>query len=614
MPAADESEPSCAFSCTALEFLNIVSFPAGSISQDSLCFIGGGGPQSKRMEKPFHEISTISTVQGIFLVSEQGEVLFESDQRWLSAEDGFIRMRRTVRSLSLTEKSVFYFDNGSLYVVKTDLGYLLVSREGAVFDLLVTDACNAVIGRLAEQDSRKRLLLYLLAQSRPALKPQIVKALVPYGDIEVARELVRLLPEGRSSNLEVRNRLLLHVCQALGYHPFEFVLHALKDFLKNPGKVNDAVLGSASVAVEQIEMALPEKQRVQAVSHPAAPSGANRPGSGKDDNQPITDLPEERRVLEYLSAGENQKGRQLLREMITATARKRRFKEAEKLREWLIRIDPMALSDIIAAAEIIENEKTAAINKDHLAVWTSLRDSLDSEGYSTFYHSLEHKHYASGEMVVRQGSQQSSLYFVNSGRVELFFQEKGKEIKVKTIGAGEVLGAGTFFETSVWTVSARSLGADLSRLKIDTMQQWQADYPALEGKLNDFCMRFKIPVEAFKKTGQDRREYERYRLEGRISMALLDRDGKEVGVGAKGDLFDISAGGVAFFLRISQKKNARLLFGRKVRLAISSKTSFSITGEIVAVRSQPVVGNEYSVHVCFSQVLDEGKVHALISS
>jgi hypothetical protein len=149
---------------------------------------------------------------------------------------------------------------------------------------------------------------------------------------------------------------------------------------------------------------------------------------------------------------------------------------------------------------------------------------------------------------------------------------------------------------------------------MDMLEKWQKNYPALESKLNDFCIRFKIPHESFRRTGRDRRVFERIRIAGRVAMSMLDKGGKNTGIGATGELFDISAGGVAFFLRISQKKNARLLFGRKVRLTMASKITreFSMTGTILAVRSQPVVGNEYSVHVRFGRVLDQNELKNLI--
>jgi hypothetical protein len=567
------------------------------------------------MEKLFNEISAITSVQGLFLLSEHGEVLFESG--WQVVGDGFDRIKNTIRSIGGTKTARFSFENGRLCLYKTEIGYLLVGLGRSASDMQVMDGCAAINLRLTDPENRKGMLLHALADSRQALKPQIVKALVPYGDAEVAQGLVRLLAEERSFNIEIRDRLLLYICKALGYCPSQEGLLSLQDFLRNTGSMGDDVKRAARIAIEQIKTCLPEEKknfiRQESVGQISDPDEKIREND-KGGDVPITNFPEEQQIRELLSKGEKEKGKHLLKEIIAETAKKRRFEDAEKLREWLIEIDPMALGDIIKAAEIIENEKNASIDKGYQVVWSALSEALDPNEFSTLYHSLEHHNFASGELIVKQGSRQSALYFINSGRVELFFQEKGKDVLVNTIGQGEILGAGTFFEASVWTFNARSLGAEVSTLQLDKLQQWQKNFPALESKLNDFCVRFKIPYASFRRMGRDRRVFERVRIIGRVAMSLLDKDGKETGIGAKGDLFDISAGGVAFFLRISQKKNARLLFGRQVSVTMASAGTsvFTITGIILAIRSQPVVGNEYSVHVQFSRVLDQTELKNLV--
>jgi len=286
------------------------------------------------------------------------------------------------------------------------------------------------------------------------------------------------------------------------------------------------------------------------------------------------------------------------------------------LRKWLIEVDSMALTDIIKVAEIIEDEKAAAIDKEYLDTWSGLSEILEPDDFATLYHILEHKSFAKGEIIAHQGSRQSALYFINSGRVELFYKEKEQEVLIKTLGPGDILGVATFFEVSVWTLSARSLGAELSLLRVEKLQDLKEDHPALESSLNDFCLKFRIPFAALKKLGRDRRSLERKRIQGRTAMSLLDKEGKNTGIGAKGELFDISVGGLAFFLRISQKKNARLLFGRKVRMALplSEDRTFNITGSILAVRSQPVVGNEYSIHIRFDRELKPSELLELLKA
>lgn len=327
-----------------------------------------------------------------------------------------------------------------------------------------------------------------------------------------------------------------------------------------------------------------------------------------------TNLSKEQQAHDFLAQGETEKGKQFLVAMITERARQRKFDEADKLHKLLMDCFPMALPEIIRTAEIIENEKTAAIGKSQLAVWSSLLKVIDLHEFIALYHCMEHRRFAQGEMIVKQGSQNSDLYFIHSGRVELFFKEKGAKIPLKTMGAGEILGAGTFFEASVWTINALSMGTEVSALKVEAIQQLQKDFPGIDSKLNDFCARFTVSPASFGITGRERRMYARSRISGVVKMILFDKEGKDSGVAAKGDLFDISAGGVSFFLRISKKNNARLLLGRAVGLTIASVpgSRFNIGGVVKAVRSQPIVGNEYAVSVQFGRELAQKELKNLI--
>ena len=330
----------------------------------------------------------------------------------------------------------------------------------------------------------------------------------------------------------------------------------------------------------------------------------------------VSDFSQEQLVLDLFRKEERQKGRQLLIGYISDAAKQRKFKEADRLRGLLIEIEPTALFDIIRTGEIIENEKTAAVDKNILAVWSALIKIIELKEFLAIYYSMEQRRFAHKEMVITQGKQNSTLFFINSGRVEIFFQEGGKKVPIKSMGAGEVLGAGTFFEASVSTINARSLGVETSVLKLDTMQEWQKDYPGLEAKLIDFCSRFKITADSFVTTGQDRRTYKRERISGTVKMILFDKEGNDSGIVAKGELFDISAGGASFFLRMSRKSNARMLLGRTVglTLSLSANVMFNITGVVRAVRSQPIVGNEYAVSVQFSRLLVHKELKDLVAS
>ena len=297
-------------------------------------------------------------------------------------------------------------------------------------------------------------------------------------------------------------------------------------------------------------------------------------------------------------------------------AKQRNFKDADRLHELFMEFFPIALSDIIKTAETIEHEKTAAIDKKSVAVWSSLQKVIGINEFVYLYHLMEHRSFNKGEMVITQGKQNSNLFFINNGRVEVFFQGKRRGIPVKTMGAGEILGANTFFEASVCTVNGQSLGAEISSLTIEKMQECKKHFPGLEAKLHDFSRRFRIRQDSFGKAGSCRRMFERLRISGIVKMHVFDKEGKDSGIVAKGELFDISVGGISFYLRISRKSNARMLLGKAVGLTIESApgSRFNITGTVKAARSQPIVGNEYAVSVSFSRLLVQKELKDLVSS
>ena len=282
-------------------------------------------------------------------------------------------------------------------------------------------------------------------------------------------------------------------------------------------------------------------------------------------------------------------------------------------------IDPMALTEIIRAAEVIEEEKVASVDRDHAETWSGLYDVLSTEEFATLYHAMKQKTYQNEELIVNQGSMQSGLYFISSGKVKIFFTDKRGEVLVKVATKGEILGAETVFDASVWTVSAASMTrSQVMVLKTDKIAKWRDDYPSLESKLSDFCMKSESLKQFFKISGKDRRQARRFKLAGRTNNMLLDSKGNDTGITSKGDLFDISTGGVSFYLRISQKKNAKLLLGRGMRITLPTSGTTSkqmmVTGAIIAVRGHQAMENEYSVHVKFIEPLGPTELQSIVKA
>ena len=87
----------------------------------------------------------------------------------------------------------------------------------------------------------------------------------------------------------------------------------------------------------------------------------------------------EKKVEQLIANDDTDVAVKMLYEMIIQCARAKKFPEAEKFRERILEVDPMALNEIISSAEIIEEEKTQALDSIHLEIWSNLYDKLSTE-------------------------------------------------------------------------------------------------------------------------------------------------------------------------------------------------------------------------------------------
>jgi hypothetical protein len=462
-------------------------------------------------------------------------------------------------------------------------------------------------------ERRKEVLLAILAIASEQMKIQTVKALQPYtDDDDVAREMVGLLEMQDSFSIVVRNSLLIQVCRHLGLCSPEIALDPLREFQKTKGKGTARKLDRA--VWEVVEDSLSNLRAIVRAEQDLEQGEEFRHIS--DIKESITDFPEERQAVFLHEKGRSEEAVQLLLKMIIKSTRFKKFDQAEKLKEWLTEVDPSAITEIIKASEIISEEKGQNIDSGHLTVWAKLYDSLTTDEFNAFYLALEHHKCEIDELIVKQGDSQSCLYFINSGRVKLYYQMQEKEILVCTMGAGEVLGTGSFFDASVWTINVSSINqVDMSILRLERLSDWKNEFPDLGSKLQDFCSQFETVPLTLQNLGKTRRGEERTLISGAVLVSFLDRDGSDTQMKAEGELSDICAGGISFLLRSSQKSNARILLGRKVRLRLPLGTNESedreVEGIVMAVRSLRSIANDYSLHIKFDEELTSDDMESI---
>lgn len=341
--------------------------------------------------------------------------------------------------------------------------------------------------------------------------------------------------------------------------------------------------------------------RAQASTQPSLAAGSFDPGDPQED----------RDIAQALQGGDKKRAITLVMEKIAVCARSHHFERAERLRAWLLEIDPMALVEGIRAAELIEESKTAAIGPGEQETWQELLKSLSREEFAALYHAGVPRSYGDGEVVVRQGDFQAALYLVNSGQVQVTVESEGRQVVLRSYGPGDIFGSETFFDVSVWTATVISRGASLSCVPRAKLIATKESQPALYGKLQDYCGKYPSIGMLIQKSRRTRRAHERRKVQGRVAIDLLDTQGRETGLTAKGELLDLSRGGVALSLRFSKKKSAAALLGQSIRVHLRSKAAAQLlarTGKVMAVRCHDFVGNEYSLHVRFDSELSSSEV------
>ncbi len=298
----------------------------------------------------------------------------------------------------------------------------------------------------------------------------------------------------------------------------------------------------------------------------------------------------------------------LLFEMIVQCARAKDFARAEAFRARLIQIDDLALTEIIKSAEIIEEEKSQAVDPVHRRVWSDLYDLLSPGEATAFYHALTMETRDVMQTVFNQGEQHTKLYLVDAGELALLWRDGPREIVLRRLGAGEIAVADGFFSESVCTVSLVTLSRSrLAGLDREVFSTWEKDYPAIEGKLREFCSRAYDTPSLLREKGVDRRGHTRKTISGNAAVQLFSASGKPVAKPFRGDVADISRGGVALMVNIGDRKTARALLGRNVGFTVTipgaePKVKLTKRGFIVAVSYIPFEG--YCLHVKFDALLD----------
>lgn len=290
------------------------------------------------------------------------------------------------------------------------------------------------------------------------------------------------------------------------------------------------------------------------------------------------------------------------------------FNTAEALREQLIKIDPMNLKLIVSTGEIIEEQKTKHLDKDHLAVWDGLYGDLTEEEGNGLFYSLEPALIETNKLLQVQGKLSNRLFFIDSGKVALFYRKEGKNIVAIQLSRGDIVGESSFFEISLCPLSAATQSeTKLYSLRRSAAEAWQEAHPGLYEKVAEFCRKQGKTGEAIAANELDRRSARRYPISGVASAVVLQKDGSPGANRFKGGLSDISQSGLCFDIKCSRQETARALLAAEVELALEfdgrQEAPLQLKGQITKVGFH--LHNDYSVHVKFNEPLEEATFKTL---
>jgi hypothetical protein len=477
-------------------------------------------------------------------------------------------------------------------------------------DIRVQQQVIICIGILGGQTMKKRLLT-ALPKVHDDLKIRLVMKLGQLEGNEVTDALLDLFEKRGSFTASAAEELLFKLCIALKSFPCQRTVRNIKQLVNERKRISTGTDKILAVAEEVLSVVAPKVRR-------DAKGEINALDELSFDSDPVLEHNAQKKIRDFIEEihivvgkGNVGKASEMLFSEAVRAARDKDFKVAEILRDKMLEINPMALSEVLEVGEIIEEERSSSITGHHIEIWSALYEKMTTEEFTALYHTMKHQTYNPEEMIVKTGETDPSLYFVNSGLVRLSCMCGNKETFLKRLQPGEILGVGQFFSVSVWTVSltAQSL-AQIHVLERERFITLKNTFPDLETKLHDVCLQYDIVPALLRMTGSDRREYARYAISLIIDNMLLDPYGNKGQRSVKGEMIDISRGGLSFSIRISKSENAKLLLGRQIisEIILEPGNTLRCFGIIVGVKFPQIADQDFSVHVKFYSVMEQADV------
>ncbi len=451
-----------------------------------------------------------------------------------------------------------------------------------------------------------------------SLKIHIIKTLAVCGgrDERVLEAFRQLASKRKSFSLQFDEELLTALVAALRNFPGDSTLELLKKIRKERSflmMADDPVTFQINEVLYVMEPQLRHNK-----GHVEGPGDAVAFDSDPVVKQKALNKVRaiEDQLKSMISSGDVERAGDVVYKKALTAIKERDFMTAVLLGDRLLEINPMALPEAIELGDLIEDQKSEKVNNNHMEIWKPLYGEMSTRQFDGLYSILRPKFYSKGEILVRSGETDCSLYFIDSGNVGISYMSGGNEIFLEKMKPGSVVGGDQFFSTSVWTVILRALSeVSVHILEHQHFKTVDDEFPEVKSVLQRYCQKNERVPSLVKMSGDDRRVFPRYAVSFTTKHILLDQYGNKGKRSFKGELIDISEGGFSFSIRISNDNNARQLLGRQIltTLHIANELIPQCNGVIVGVKEYAPVDQGFAVHVKLSKRMSGTVIKKLVS-
>lgn len=321
----------------------------------------------------------------------------------------------------------------------------------------------------------------------------------------------------------------------------------------------------------------------------------------------------EAEIQELVKQEQRNEAKKILLDLIGSCVGGGDIKNATRLRDMLYEVDPMALSEIIKVNEIIDEAMSGSLDEKFELAWSTLREALTDEEFISLYHALDMHEVGADKPIVKAGSRFDALFFITEGNVNVNCLCAGKNVTITTLEPGSLIGDNCF-QPSVWTVSLVSLTpVKLSMIRRKELAELFDRFPGLENKLTLYYEQSDILPQLIQNLEQQRRDHERKRVGHKITFQVQGTDGKVAEHYFRGELDNISQGGLAFLMRLVNREKRRALFGRRLVITVQADGSnLHFSGVVVAVTVHDFQNHDYAIHFAFDKPVSEEMIVPLI--